>query len=174
MNPTWRARHSVSLLPDMCVISSPSTVMLPADGTSRPPSKFSRVVLPEPLGPMNADKVALVHIQIQSLKDLNFFSSAAVGLVQTAHADEALRKSRFRRHEPCCFSPIGRFRPCRHPASSRDPLTTMESPGDRPASTPTSVPRSAPRLTARRSTAPSLIRYTKDALESDRTALFGM
>src|SRR2546430_6583009 len=46
--PTWRARHSVSLLRDMCVISSPATVMFPAEGTSSPPSRFSNVVLPEP------------------------------------------------------------------------------------------------------------------------------
>src|SRR5262245_43279196 len=38
----------------MRVISSPATVTLPSDGTSSPPSRFSRVVLPEPLGPMNA------------------------------------------------------------------------------------------------------------------------
>ena len=38
----------------MCVISSPATVMLPRVGTSSPPSKFNNVVLPEPLGPMNA------------------------------------------------------------------------------------------------------------------------
>src|SRR5215471_2846099 len=56
MKPTCRARHSVSLLLDMWVISSPSTVILPADGTSSPPSRFSSVVLPEPLGPMKATK----------------------------------------------------------------------------------------------------------------------
>src|SRR5215510_8796256 len=38
----------------MRVISSPATVTLPSDGTSSPPSRFSKVVLPEPLGPMNA------------------------------------------------------------------------------------------------------------------------
>src|SRR5271170_2134787 len=54
MKPTWRARHCVSLPLDMCVISSPATVMLPWEGTSSPPSKLSSVVLPEPLGPMKA------------------------------------------------------------------------------------------------------------------------
>src|SRR5262249_15456901 len=53
---TWRARHAVSLAPDIRVISSPATVTLPSEGTSRPPSKLSKVVLPEPLGPMNATK----------------------------------------------------------------------------------------------------------------------
>ena len=53
-NPTWRARHVVSLRADIRVISSPATVTLPSEGTSSPPSKFSSVVLPEPLGPMNA------------------------------------------------------------------------------------------------------------------------
>src|ERR1035438_1373081 len=56
MKPTWRALHCVSLPEDMCVISSPATEMVPADGTSSPPSKFSNVVLPDPLGPMNATK----------------------------------------------------------------------------------------------------------------------
>ncbi|OLD37219.1 MAG: hypothetical protein AUI57_11715 [Candidatus Rokubacteria bacterium 13_1_40CM_2_68_8] len=41
---------------DIRVISSPATVTLPADGTSSPPRRFSSVVLPEPLGPMNATK----------------------------------------------------------------------------------------------------------------------
>src|ERR1700752_3448751 len=55
----WRARHCVSLLADMCVISSPATVMLPCVGTSKPPSRLSSVVLPEPLGPMKATKSPL-------------------------------------------------------------------------------------------------------------------
>src|SRR5580700_4510849 len=54
MNPTCLARHSVNLLPDIFVISSPATVILPCVGTSNPPSKFSSVVLPDPLGPINA------------------------------------------------------------------------------------------------------------------------
>src|SRR5215472_7526063 len=54
MKPTWRARHSVSLPRDMCVISSRATVMLPAEGTAKPPRRLSSVVLPEPLGPMKA------------------------------------------------------------------------------------------------------------------------
>src|SRR3990172_9092659 len=53
-NPTWRARQAVSLRPDMWVISSPATVMLPALGTSSPPSRLRSVVLPEPEGPMKA------------------------------------------------------------------------------------------------------------------------
>src|SRR6267378_2734946 len=59
MKPTWRALQAVSLLADMCVISSPATEIVPADGTSSPPSKFSKVVLPDPLGPMNATKSPL-------------------------------------------------------------------------------------------------------------------
>ena len=41
------------------MISSPATVMVPRVGTSKPPSKFSSVVFPEPLGPMNATKSPL-------------------------------------------------------------------------------------------------------------------
>src|ERR1700682_1877537 len=59
MKPTWRALQAVSLLADMCVISSPDTEIVPAEGTSSPPSKFSNVVLPDPLGPMNATKSPL-------------------------------------------------------------------------------------------------------------------
>jgi hypothetical protein len=40
----------------MRVISSPATVTLPAEGRSSPPSRFSSVVLPDPLGPMKATK----------------------------------------------------------------------------------------------------------------------
>src|ERR1700730_15691258 len=59
MKPTWRALQAVSLLADMCVISSPDTEIVPAEGTSSPPSKFSNVVLPDPLGPINATKSPL-------------------------------------------------------------------------------------------------------------------
>src|ERR1051326_508972 len=38
----------------MLVISSPATEIVPEAGRSSPPSKFKSVVLPEPLGPMNA------------------------------------------------------------------------------------------------------------------------
>src|ERR1700674_5551505 len=59
MKPTWRALQVVSSLADICVISSPDTEIVPAEGTSNPPSKFSNVVLPDPLGPMNATKSPL-------------------------------------------------------------------------------------------------------------------
>src|SRR5260370_26777246 len=40
-------------------------------------------------GAYERDKVALVHVEIQSLQHLNLLTAAAVGLVQTANADEA-------------------------------------------------------------------------------------
>src|SRR5271166_4726023 len=89
IKPTCRARHEVSLLPDMCVISSPATVMLPRVGVSRPPSRFSRVVLPEPLGPMNATK-SPINVQVQSLQHVNFFAPTAIGLIQAAHLNLAV------------------------------------------------------------------------------------
>ena len=70
INPTCRARHAVSLLPDKCVISSPATVMVPAVGRSRPPSRFSSVVLPEPAGAHERHEVALVDIEVQALQDV--------------------------------------------------------------------------------------------------------
>src|ERR1041385_528501 len=54
MNPPCRARHCVTRLRDVCVVWSPAGVVLPAEGTSSPPSRFSSVVLPEPLGPIKA------------------------------------------------------------------------------------------------------------------------
>ena len=36
-------------------------------------------------------EVALVDVEIQALQDVNLFATAAVGLIQSAHADEALR-----------------------------------------------------------------------------------
>ena len=37
------------------------------------------------------DKVALIHIEIKPLEHLDFFAAAAVGLVQTADANQTLR-----------------------------------------------------------------------------------
>ena len=59
MKPTWRARQAVSFARLSRLISSPATVMLPALGTSSPPSRLRSVVLPEPLGPMKATKSPL-------------------------------------------------------------------------------------------------------------------
>ena len=58
--PTWRARQAVSFARHSRrdLVARPR-VMLPALGTSRPPSRFSSVVLPEPLGPMKATKSPL-------------------------------------------------------------------------------------------------------------------
>src|SRR5579864_107116 len=42
-------------------------------------------------GAHERDKVTLVYIQLKPLEHLNFFSTAAVGFVQAADADEALR-----------------------------------------------------------------------------------
>ena len=52
--PTWRARQPASWLRDSPARSVPPTDTVPAVGTSRPPSRLSSVVLPEPLGPMKA------------------------------------------------------------------------------------------------------------------------
>src|SRR5882672_7356509 len=68
MKPTWRALQAVSLLADMCVISSPDTEIVPEEGTSSPPNKFSNVVLPDPLGPMNATKSPLSTSRFRPLR----------------------------------------------------------------------------------------------------------
>ncbi len=68
MKPTWRALQAVSLHADICVISSPATVIVPADGTSSPPIKFSNVVFPDPLGPMNATKSPLSTSRFKPLR----------------------------------------------------------------------------------------------------------
>src|SRR5690348_17059729 len=82
MKPTCRARHSVSLPADKCVISSPATLMVPRVGTSSPPSRFSSVVLPEPLGPMKAtnspfstSRLSPCRTSISSLPRRYFLSS---------------------------------------------------------------------------------------------------
>ena len=64
MNPTCRARQAVSFARLSRLISSPATVMLPALGTSRPPSRLRSVVLPEPLGPMKATKSPLSTLRL--------------------------------------------------------------------------------------------------------------
>jgi len=71
----------------MCVISSPSTVMLPAEGTSRPQEVEQRR-LAGAAGAHEGDEITLVHVKIQSLQHLNLLAAAAVGLVQTANLDE--------------------------------------------------------------------------------------
>src|SRR6185436_1967766 len=54
MKPTCRARHFVSLPGDNVSSRSPATVISPRSGRSRPPIRFSSVVLPEPDGPISA------------------------------------------------------------------------------------------------------------------------
>ena len=49
-----RARHAESLPPDSLSMRSPATSIDPSVGVSRPPIRFSSVVLPEPEGPMSA------------------------------------------------------------------------------------------------------------------------
>ena len=58
------------------------------DGVSRPPMRFSSVVLPEPDGPISATKSPFVDVQVEAVQDVDGLRAAAVGLVQVADADE--------------------------------------------------------------------------------------
>ena len=52
----WRERHLASWLPEASSMRSPPTETVPEVGRSRPPMRLSKVVLPEPEGPIKARK----------------------------------------------------------------------------------------------------------------------
>src|SRR5207244_9820687 len=55
------------------------------------PEKVEQGGLAGAAGTHEGDEVALVDIQVKPLKHLDFLAAAAIGLVQAADADEALR-----------------------------------------------------------------------------------
>src|SRR6267142_2478069 len=85
-------------------------------------------------------EIALVHVKIQALQDLDFLAAAAVSLIQTANFDETrgLTASIHSDHVPL---PV-RISTLSPSCKLSGPLTTSESPGNTPASTATSARRS--------------------------------
>jgi hypothetical protein len=79
MKPTWRARHWVVAVDGNA----------PGGGHVEAAEKIEQSGLPGAAGAHEGNEVALVHVEIQALEDLDLLAAAAVGFVQTAHLDKA-------------------------------------------------------------------------------------
>ena len=88
------------------------TVMLPPVGVSSPPIRLSRVVLPEPDGPIRATKSPLRDVEVDAVQHLDALAAAPVGLGDAADLDQRVSIGAHRR--------LGRLhRPGRRRAAAR-------------------------------------------------------
>ena len=76
--PIFSRRNLESAISENEVISSPFMNTLPFVGLSRVPRIFSRVVFPEPDGPLNTTKAVFRNVQVNVLHSAYLVASMAV------------------------------------------------------------------------------------------------
>ena len=84
-----RVRQPANWASDISEITWSATMISPWLGVSSPAIRFNSVVLPEPLGPIRPRNVALRHVEVDAVEDVEPLRAAVKELVDAFEREQS-------------------------------------------------------------------------------------